>query len=65
MPSSLSCGEESVKRSFQEEILEACCESERPIRVRKVGTSGTNGVGSGTWLGFTLRWSERAQGAQM
>ena len=36
-----------LKRASQVGILEACWESCRPIRVRKVGGSGTKGVGGG------------------
>ena len=44
-PRDLSCGEERVKSSSHEENLEACSFSCRPMRVRKVLTSGTKGVG--------------------
>ena len=48
MPSSFSCGEDSVNSSFQEVNFELCLESSRPIRVRKVLVFGTKGVGEGT-----------------
>lgn len=37
-----------MKSLSQEEILDAWALRPRPMRVRKVGTSGTNGVGFGT-----------------
>ena len=37
-----------MKRAFQEEIFEAWALKPRPMRVRKVWTSGTKGVGWGT-----------------
>lgn len=48
MPRFLSCGDVRVKSAFQSGILEAWEDSLRPMRVRKVSTSGTNGVGEGT-----------------
>lgn len=36
-----------LKSDSQEVILGACLESCRPMRVRKVGASGTKGVGCG------------------
>lgn len=47
-PRDCSCEEERVKSSSQEENFDACVFSSRPIRVRNVLTSGTNGVGGGT-----------------
>lgn len=37
-----------MKRASQEVILDECLDISRPIRVRKVWTSGTKGVGEGT-----------------
>ncbi len=48
MPSSLSCAELRIKSAFHEGIFDACWLRFRPIKVRKVGTLGTNGVGRGT-----------------
>jgi len=42
------------KRKDHDGNLEVCLERPRPIRVRKVGTSGTKGVGSGIILGGCL-----------
>lgn len=47
MPSSLSCGEVREKRASHEGNLLAYLLRPRPIRVRKVGTSGTKGRGWG------------------
>jgi hypothetical protein len=47
MPSSLSWSEDREKRASQVGNFEACALRPRPIRVRKVGTSGQKGVGSG------------------
>lgn len=51
-----------MKRDCQEGILEDCAARPRPMRVRKVCTSGTKGVGWGTdgslleELDAFLRW---------
>lgn len=54
MPSSFSCVEVSEKRAFQSGILALCEESLRPMRLRKVFTSGTKGVGDGSGWTFTF-----------
>lgn len=54
MPSSLSCTEVRLKSADQDGILEACCERERPMSVRKVVASGTKGVGGGGGGGMIL-----------
>lgn len=66
-PRDLSCGEERVKSSSHEENLEAWSLSCRPMRVRKVGTSGTKGVGGGMVGGGRLEvlWMVRRQVLQM
>lgn len=43
MPSSLSSGDVSENSASHDGNLLACLERPRPIRVRKVVTSGTNG----------------------
>lgn len=48
MPISRSSAELRVKSFSQEGILLANLDMSRPISVRKVWTSGTNGVGEGT-----------------
>jgi len=49
-----------VKRADQSGILEAWVERERPIRERKVGTSGTKGVGEGIGGVGMRAWRLRA-----
>ena len=46
-PSSRSCSDERENRASHVGNLLACCRSPRPIRVRKVSTSGTKGMGAG------------------
>lgn len=53
MPSSLSCAEVREKSAFHDGIFDACWLKLRPIRVRKVCASGTNGVGRGIRIGLT------------
>lgn len=59
MPCSRSSGELSVKRLSQDGNLLACLDMSRPINERKVGTSGTNGVGDGTGGLATFLWRDR------
>lgn len=47
MPSSRSCGGVREKRASHDGNLDACLTRSRPISLRKVGTSGTSGIGSG------------------
>lgn len=54
-PSSRSSAEVKEKRAFQLGIFEACWLRLRPISVRNVCTSGTNGVGRGA-LGIVRWW---------
>lgn len=59
MPSSFSSGEVSVKSLSQDSIFAACADRPRPMRVRKVETSGTKGVGRGTGEGLMVLWRDR------
>ena len=47
MPSSFNWGDVKEKRAFQVCILLPCWLRLRPIKVRKVWTSGTKGIGRG------------------
>lgn len=47
MPNSLSSDDVAEKRFSHDENLDACLLRPRPMRVRKVGTSGTKGQGLG------------------
>ena len=60
-PRSRSWPEVREKREGQLGILAACWERLRPIRVRKVGGSGTKGVGDGIGLGVVevRAWRQR------
>lgn len=59
MPNSLSSGEVREKRAFHEGNLLAYLLRPRPIRVRKVGTSGTKGTGLGIGCAGRVLWSCR------
>lgn len=48
MPSSLIWSDDKENRASHVGNLETCWLSPRPITVKKVWTSGTNGVGDGT-----------------
>lgn len=48
MPLSLSFCDVAVNSSSHDSILLECLDNSRPINFRKVGTSGTKGVGAGT-----------------
>lgn len=48
-----------MKRESQEVNLEECVESLRPMRVRKVGASGTKGVGEGMGGAGMRAWRGR------
>lgn len=55
MPSSLSSGDVRENSDSHEGNLDACLLRPRPMRVRKVVTSGTNGRGDGiAWGGRVL-----------
>jgi hypothetical protein len=62
MPSSLSCAEERENSAFHEGIFDACWLKLRPMTVRKVCMSGTNGVGRGIRVAFTWVCKHRACG---
>lgn len=49
MPNSFNWGDVKEKRASQVGNLAACWLMPRPMRVRKVLTSGTNGVGDGMY----------------
>lgn len=59
MPSSFSCGDVREKRDSHDGNLDACLFRPRPISVRKVGTSGTNGLGCGIFGAGLVLWSHR------
>lgn len=50
-----------MNRSSQDSILLECLDIWRPIRERKVGTSGTKGVGDGIAARSTFLWRHRVQ----
>lgn len=54
MPSSLSSGDVKEKRAFQDDSFGACWLRFRPMSLRNVCVSGTNGVGGGIGCGFML-----------
>ena len=62
-PRSRSWPEVREKREGQLGILAACWERLRPMRVRKVGGSGTKGVGEGIGEGVVevRAWRQRVQ----
>lgn len=62
-PRSRNWPEVREKREGQLGILAACWERLRPIRVRKVGGSGTKGVGEGIGRGVVevRAWRQRVQ----